>query len=182
MTSGLRTDIAQAAQCRQSKAITRRSNPQQPVHNLSTMRVLIADRNARLLESVSRTFAHQLSIQTATTREHCEDLLRHCEFDLAIVGEKLADGPGLHLLGQIAESSPDTLRIFAARQSRLQLLKGRLGPFGLFRTLSYPIDAQKLLSALVLARAAREIDPPTVNIRHVVIEERQALPLRVPYR
>jgi ActR/RegA family two-component response regulator len=156
------------------------------------MRVLIADRNARLLESISRTFAHQFGIQTASTREHCEDLLRQGEFDLAIVCEKLADGPGLQLLGQIAQGSPDTLRIFAARRSRLQLLKGRLGPFGLFRTLSYPIDAQKLLSALVLARAAREIDPPTLKIRHVVIEERQAgevpatleneaLPLRVPY-
>jgi ActR/RegA family two-component response regulator len=124
------------------------------------MRVLIADRNARLLESVSRRFAHQFSIQTASTREHCEYLLRQGEFDLAIICEKLADGPGLHLLGQIARSSPDTLRIFAARRSRLQLLKGRLGPFGLFRTLAYPMDAQKLLSALALARAAREIDPP----------------------
>jgi hypothetical protein len=98
----------------------------------------------------------------------------------------------LQLLGQIAQGSPDTLRIFAARRSRLQLLKGRLGPFGLFRTLSYPIDAQELLSALALARAAREIDPPALKIRHVVIEERQAgevpatleneaLPLRVPH-
>jgi DNA-binding NarL/FixJ family response regulator len=124
------------------------------------MRVLIADRNARLLESISLTFAHQFSIHTASTRKRCGDLLRQGEFDLAIVSEKLADGPGLQLLGQIARSSPDTLRIFAARRSRLQLLKGRLGPFGLFRTLPYPIDAQKLLSALTLARAGLEIDLP----------------------
>jgi hypothetical protein len=126
------------------------------------MRVLIADRNARLLESISRTFGHQFSIQTARTVERCGDLLRQGEFDLAIICEKLADGPGLQLLGQIARSSPDTLRIFAARRSRLQLLKGRLGPFGLFRTLSYPIDAQKLLSALVCARsrAGLKIDLP----------------------
>jgi DNA-binding NarL/FixJ family response regulator len=124
------------------------------------MRVLIADRNARLLESISLTFARQFDIHTASTLEHCADLLRQGEFDLAIVSEKLADGPGLQLLGQIARSSPDTLRIFAARQSRLQLLKGRLGPLGLFRTLPYPIDAKKLLSALTLARAGLEIDLP----------------------
>jgi DNA-binding NarL/FixJ family response regulator len=124
------------------------------------MRVLIADRNARLLESISLTFGHQFSIHTASTLERCGDLLRQGEFDVAIVSEKLADGPGLQLLGQIARSSPDTLRIFAARRSRLQLLKGRLGPFGLFRTLPYPIDAQKLLSALTLARAGLEIDLP----------------------
>jgi hypothetical protein len=155
------------------------------------MRVLIADRNARLLESISRTFAQQFSIQTASTRKQCGDLLRQGEFDLVVVSEKLADGPGLQLIGQIARSSPDTLRIFAARRSRLQLLKGKLGPFGLFRTLAYPIEAQKLLSALTLARAGLEIDATAPEIRHVVIEERQtgevpatfekaALPLRAP--
>jgi DNA-binding NarL/FixJ family response regulator len=138
------------------------------------MRVLIADRNARLLESISRTFAHEFSIQTATTREQGNDLLLRGEFDLAVISEKLADGPGLQLLAQITRNSPDTLRVFAARRSRLQLLKGKLGPFGLFRTLAYPIDPQKLLSALTLARAGLEIDVPAVKIRNVSIEERQA--------
>jgi ActR/RegA family two-component response regulator len=137
------------------------------------MRVLIADRNATLLESISRAFAHQFSIHTASTRKRCDALLRQSEFDLAIVCEKLADGPGLQLLGQITRSSPQMLRIFAAKGSRLQLLKGSLGLFGLFRTLSYPIDAKKLLSALTLARAALEIDAPTRKIGHVVIEETQ---------
>jgi DNA-binding NarL/FixJ family response regulator len=156
------------------------------------MRVLIADRNARLLESISRTFAHEFSIQTATTRKQGNDLLLRGEFDLAVISEKLADGPGLQLLAQIARNSPDTLRVFAARRSRLQLLKGKLGPFGLFRTLAYPIDPQKLLSALTLARAGLEIEVPAVKIRNVSIEKRQAAevpatrektasPLRAPH-
>jgi hypothetical protein len=160
------------------------------------MRVLIADRNAWLLGSISRTFARQFRIQTATTREACKDLLRQGAFDLAIISEKLADGPGLLLLGQIARDSPDTLRIFAARRSRLQLLKGKLGPFGLFRTLAYPIDPQKLLSALTLARAGLEIDVPVFipppEIRNDPIEDRRAAvvsaarrevasPLQVPH-
>jgi DNA-binding NarL/FixJ family response regulator len=135
------------------------------------MRVLIADRNARLLESISRTFAHQLNIHTASTRRRCGDLLREGNFDLAIVSEKLGDGPGLPVLGEIARSSPDTLRIFAARQSQLQLLRRSLGPFGLFSTLRYPIDARKLLSALRLARAALEPDAPEPRTRHVVINK-----------
>ena len=156
------------------------------------MRVLIADRNARLLESISRTFAQQFSVQTASTRKQCGELLRQGEFDLVVISEKLGDGPGLQLIGQIARSSPDTLRIFAARRSRLQLLKGKLGPFGLFRTLAYPIEPQKLLSALTLARAGLEIDVTALETRHVVTEERQArevpatfgkaaLPLRAPH-
>jgi DNA-binding NarL/FixJ family response regulator len=142
------------------------------------MRVLIADRNARLLESISRTFAPQFRIQTATSCEDCSALLQQGEFDLAVISEKLADGPGLQLLGQIARDSPDTLRIFTARRSRLQLLKGKLGPFGLFRTLVYPIDPQKLLSALTLARTGLEIDVPVSaplqTIRDASIEDRKA--------
>ena len=133
------------------------------------MRVLIADRNARLLESISRTFAHQFTIQTASSREHCDALLGSGAFDLAVISEKLADGPGLQVLGEIARNSPDTLRIFAARRSRLELLKGKLGPFGLFRTLSYPIDAQKLFSALTLARAGLETEAPELTVRQVAV-------------
>jgi DNA-binding response OmpR family regulator len=145
------------------------------------MRILIADRNARLLEAISRTFAQQFSIQTATTRKQCGELLRQGAFDLAIVSEKLADGRGLQLLAQIARSSPDTLRIFAARESRLQLLKGRLGPLGLFRTLAYPIDARILLSALTLARVRLEIELPQVaQPQHQV--QRTALPRRAAAR
>jgi hypothetical protein len=130
------------------------------VHNPRTMRVLIADRNARLLESISRTFAQQFAIQTAASCEQCNDLLAQGDFDLVLISEKLADGLGLQLLGQIARSSPDTLRVFAARRSRLQLLKGKLGPFGLFRTLNYPINPQELLSTLTLAQTGLAIGGP----------------------
>jgi hypothetical protein len=124
------------------------------------MRVLIADRNARLLESIARTFADRFSIQTATTYERCNDLLLRDAFDLVVISEKLADGAGLKLLGQIVRNSPDTLRVFAARRSRLQLLRGKLGPFGLFRTLNYPIDPKALQAAFTLARAGLEVETP----------------------
>ena len=146
------------------------------------MRVLIADRNGRLLESISRTFAHQFRIQTATSCEACNALLLQGEFDLAVISEKLADGPGLQLLGQIARDSPDTLRIFAARRSRLQLLKGKLGPFGLFRTLAYPIDPQKLLSALTLARTGLEVDIPAAAPMQAPRSDATTPPVRAAVR
>jgi hypothetical protein len=138
------------------------------------MRVLIADRNAWLLESIARAFAHQFSIQTATTHEQCNELLLRGEFALAVISEKLADGPGLRLLGQIARNSPDTLRVLAARGSRLQLLKGKLVPFGLFRTLAYPIEPQKLLSVLMLARAGLESEVAALATRNVPVVGRRA--------
>lgn len=117
------------------------------------IRVLVADRNVRLLESISLTFVPRYHIHTASTRHRCAGLLQKTTFDLVIIGEKLADGPGLPLLGQVAQLSPGTLRVFAARHSTLRRLAGRLGPFGLLSTLPYPIDAGSLLSTLTLAQA-----------------------------
>src|SRR5437016_2580898 len=111
-------------QCRLLRAPGCRASPRARMHNRKAMRVLIADRNGWLLESISRTFARQFRIEAATSHEQCNELLRQGEFDLVVISEKLADGPGLHLLARIARSSPDTLRVFAARRSRLQLLKG----------------------------------------------------------
>jgi DNA-binding response OmpR family regulator len=138
------------------------------------MRVLVADRNGRLLESIFRAFAHRFSIQIATTHEHCSHLLRRGPFDLVVISEKLADGSGLRLLGQVAREAPDTPRVFAARRSRLQLLEGRLGPFGLLATLAYPIDPQELLSVLSFARESRgrgvpgESKPFSAAVRRIV--------------
>jgi hypothetical protein len=64
---------------------------------------------------------------------------------------------------EIATDWPATLRVFAATASRLQRLESRLGCFELFRTLSYPIDARKLLPILALARShlqAQSLVPP----------------------
>jgi hypothetical protein len=131
------------------------------------MRVLVADRNTRLLESIALTFAGQFEIHTSCTRRGCTDFLQQNEFDLVVISDRLADGPGLPLLGEIARGSPDTLRVFAAKRPRLQFLKGKLGPFGLFRTLAYPIDPRGLLSTLALARAGLQIveSVPEIQIR-----------------
>jgi hypothetical protein len=145
------------------------------------MRVLIADRNARLLESIALTFAGQFEIHASCTRRGCADFLQQNEFDLVVISDKLADGPGLPLLGEIARGSPDTLRVFAAKRKRLQFLKGKLGPFGLFRTLAYPIDPRGLLSTLTLARAGLQIvesapetqfRPPDVSVAPPVTQIR----------
>jgi hypothetical protein len=79
--------------------------------------------------------------------------LERAEFDLVIACETLGDGSGLEVLSYIAANTPNTLRIFAARPSTLNLLKGELGLFGLFRTLPYPINFRKLWAALNLARS-----------------------------
>jgi len=115
------------------------------------MHVLVADQDPALLTAINEALGDYFSIDVATTKADCLDLVRINKFDAIVAGERLEDGSGLELLGQFARNRPQTLRIFAAERERLKLLKGRLGPFGLFRTLSYPIEPRQLLAALSAA-------------------------------
>ena len=115
------------------------------------MRVLVVDQDSNLLTVISRTLGEYFSIDAVTNKSDALDLLRVNDFEVIVASERLEDGSGLELLGQLARNRPDMLRIFAADRERLKLLKGRLGPFGLFRTLSYPIELRQLLAALSAA-------------------------------
>jgi hypothetical protein len=117
------------------------------------MRVLVAGRNAKTLATTAGAFADDLTIETAATKADCIALLERTEFDLIIACETLGDGSGLEVLSHAAVNTPDTLRIFAAKPSTLNLLQGELGLFGLFRVLPYPINFRKLWAALDLARS-----------------------------
>ena len=120
------------------------------------MRVLVVDQDSTLLTAITRTLGEYFSIDAVTTKADCLDLVRLNEFEVIVAGERLEDGSGLELLGSLARTRPDMLRIFAAERERLKLLKGRLGPFGLFRTLSYPIEPRQLLAALSAAAGIEE--------------------------
>jgi protein TonB len=120
------------------------------------MRVLVVDQDSTLLTAITQTLGEYFTIDAVSTKADCLDLVRANEFDVIVAGERLEDGSGLELLGQLARSRPDMLRIFAADRQRLKLLKGRLSPFALFRTLSYPIEPRQLLAALSAAAGIEE--------------------------
>jgi TonB family protein len=120
------------------------------------MRVLVVDQDSTLLTAITQTLGEYFSIDAVTTKADCLDLVRVNEFEVIVAGERLEDGSGLELLGSLARSRPEMLRIFAAERERLKLLKGRLGPFGLFRTLPYPIEPRQLLAALSAAAGIEE--------------------------
>jgi TonB family protein len=120
------------------------------------MRVLVVDQDSTLLTAITQTLGEYFTIDAVTTKADCLDLVRLNDFEVIVAGERLEDGSGLELLGSLARSRPDMLRIFAAERERLKLLKGRLSPFGLFRTLSYPIEPRQLLAALSAAAGIEE--------------------------
>ena len=122
-----------------------------------------------MLEAIARSLRELYTVDAVTNKADCLDLLRANPFEVIVAGERLGDGSGLELLGQISKRWPTVLRIFAAEPERLKLLRGKLGPFELFQTLGYPIDPDRLLSVLTLADAAQDANADTSNIQHVVL-------------
>jgi len=120
------------------------------------MRVLVVDQDSALLTAITQLLGDYFTIDAVTTKADCLDLVRVNDFDIIVAGERLADGSGLELLGQMGRDRPDMLRVFAVDRERLKLLKGRLGPFRLFRTLAYPIEPRQLLAALSAAAGIEE--------------------------
>src|SRR5579872_1486782 len=134
------------------------------------MRVLIVDQDSASNLAITRSLRESYSVDAVTTKAACLDLLRANTFEVIVATERLEDGSGLELLGQVAQRWPSMQRIFCAERERLKLLKGRLGPFNLFQTLSYPIDPERLLSVLSLADTAHESPSHTDEIAHVELE------------
>ena len=146
-----------------------REAARQPRAPLKVMRVLVVDHDSTVLEATVRALRDHFVIDAVTNKADCIDLLRQNTFDIVVACERLEDGSGLELLSQIAKRWPATLRVFAADRERLRLLQGRLGPFELFQALSYPINPEKLLSTLSLAREAHDADADTTSIQHIVL-------------
>ena len=120
------------------------------------MRVLVVDQDSALLTAITQLLGEYFTIDAVTTKADCLDLVRVNDFDVIVAGERLEDGSGLELLGKMGRDRPDMLRIFAVDRERLKLLRGRLGPFRLFRTLAYPIEPRQLLAALSAAAGIEE--------------------------
>src|SRR5690606_38962569 len=120
------------------------------------MRILIADHDSTMLEATARALRNRVTVDIATSKAICLDLLRANEYDMLIACERLEDGSGLELLSQADRRWPEVLRVLAIEPARLALLTGRLGPFRLFHVLRYPIDLSKLLALLARAQTAVE--------------------------
>ena len=150
------------------------------------MRLLVAGRSAKALARLAGAFSDDLTIETAATKAGAVALLRRAQFDLILACEKLDDGSGLEVLTYAVANAPDTLRIFAARPSTLNSLKGKLGLFGLFRTLPYPIDIRKVWAAVNLLRGccveSESTSQPrqTLPVPHVVLASTRAAAIPRP--
>jgi len=107
------------------------------------LRALLADHDTVRITAVLGGLKG-VALDVSTSKTRCIDLMRPRPYEVLIACERLDDGSGLELLSHVSERWPQTRRVFAAEPKRLALLRGRLKPFGLFRTLAYPIDPVQL--------------------------------------
>ena len=131
-------------------------------NSTATMRILVADQEPEMLEAIARAF----EVDVATSKATCIDLLRANSFDVLVACERLSDGSGLELLSHVGQRWPHVIRILAIEPERRAMLRGRLGPFKLFETIAYPIDADKMEAALTRAAEAiaeNEANAPTAQ-------------------
>jgi len=89
------------------------------------MRVLVVDQDSASNLAITRSLRDLYTVDCVTNKGDCLDLLRSNAFEVIVATERLEDGSGLELLGQISKKWPSVLRIFAADRQRLQLLRGR---------------------------------------------------------
>jgi TonB family protein len=131
------------------------------------MRVLVVDQDSASNLAITRALRELYSVDCVTNKGDCLDLLRANTYEVIVATERLEDGSGLELLGTISKKWSSVLRIFAAERQRLQLLRGRLGPFQLFQTLAYPIDPERLIATLEVAEAAQNTHADTSDIQQI---------------
>jgi len=132
--------------------------------NICRMRVLVVDQDSASNLAITRSLRDLYTVDCVSNKGDSLDLLRANTYEVIVATERLEDGSGLELLGTVSKKWPSVLRIFAAERQRLQLLRGRLGPFELFQTLAYPIDPQKLVATLEMAAAAQHGEEQQIEL------------------
>ncbi len=135
------------------------------------MRILVADHDATMVEDAARALSDDFVVDVATSKLNCLAMLDVSEYHVIVAAERLTDGSGLELLSQAGKRWPEVLRVLSIEPDRVHLLAGRLKPFKLFETISYPIDVEKLRNVLLLAQAAEDAHVDTLNVQHIVLED-----------
>jgi DNA-binding NtrC family response regulator len=120
------------------------------------VKTLLADADQAMLQHCVARVGGRQPLAIATSKAQVLHLLRHGPgFDVVVVCERLKDGSGLALLGDIHSKWPHVVRVFCSERHRLALVRARLGALRLRHTLPYPLKPAKLELLLVQLAHAR---------------------------
>jgi DNA-binding NtrC family response regulator len=122
---------------------------------VKSAKTLLVDSDRQMLQNCVAKIGGRQPLVIATSKALALQLLRQGhQFEVVVACERLADGSGLALLGDIQNKWPNLTRVFCTDRQRLAMVRNRLGAFRLRYTLSYPLKPVKLeMLLLQLARA-----------------------------
>jgi DNA-binding NtrC family response regulator len=125
------------------------------------IRLLLVDDEVGYLEVLAKRFRKRgLDVTTASTGERAIQLLRHNDFDVAVVDLKMTDMDGIEVLGIFKKMDPSLSVIILTGHGSEQAAREGIER-GAFDYLTKPFDLESLLDIITAACArCRQPKPP----------------------
>lgn len=126
-------------------------------------KILFVDDEERILNTVRALFRLHYHVVTTTDGYHALELLRRDQFHLLVSDQRMPVMPGIDLLRQAKEISPNTVRILLTGFSDLAAIVGSVNDGEVYRFISKPWDNQELqaiiASAVMIGMELADITP-----------------------
>jgi DNA-binding NtrC family response regulator len=131
---------------------------------IRAVRILVVDNDRAMLQNCVAKIGGRQPLAIATSKALAMQLLQHGhQFEVVVACERLADGSGLALLGDIQAKWPNLIRVFCAERQRLAMVRTRLKALRLKFTLTYPLKPLKL--EMLLLKLAHTRSASTARLR-----------------
>ena len=117
-----------------------------------SIRILCVDEDEASLSELERVFKFR-AFNTTLTQNGVEalELLANAEFDIILANIRLLDMPGIELLEQFKEKSPETLRILLTANNDITEATVPINQSGIYRIISKPWNEDDLMSFVTSA-------------------------------
>ena len=126
----------------------RARRPEMDVVKRVKPKVLFVDDEERILNTMTALFRRQYDITTTTDGYHALELLAKEHYHLLVSDQRMPIMPGVELLRQAKEVSPDTVRILLTGYSDLAAIIGSVNDGEVFRFLNKPWKTEEFISTV----------------------------------
>lgn len=133
--------------------------------------VLAVDDEGEMIHMMRRCLQRAYEVEFASDVETALKMLAASPFDIVIVDERMPGGRGTDILAQVAETSPDTVRIMVTGYADTDLMLEAINRAQVNRFLIKPFRAEELLDAVT--SAARDLNLQAQGSLHSEFQKRE---------
>jgi response regulator RpfG family c-di-GMP phosphodiesterase len=133
--------------------------------------LLLVDDEERILRSLRMMLGGEYRIRITTSGKEALEMLRAERFHVLVSDQRMPIMPGVELLRQAKEISPNTMRLLLTGYSDMEAIIGSINDGEIFRYINKPWDAQELRQTI---RNAAEIALNLDKVIHLDARPRAA--------